>query len=84
MADIFDLAAERSRRAAEDKPVIAVLTVTYVLDDDGVPMCTASFSVDRKAVPEPEKWILDWIPATAQHLLETARQNSTSTSETEP
>jgi hypothetical protein len=81
MGDIFDLSAERARRAADGRPVVAVLSVSYVLDDDGVPMCSAAFSVDRKQVEQPEQWLEQWLPATAQHLLDVARkQNSTSES----
>jgi len=76
MGDIFDLSAERARRAADGRPVVAVLSVSYVLDDDGVPMCSAAFSVDRKQVEQPEQWLEQWLPATAQHLLDVARKQS--------
>jgi len=69
---VIDLAAERARRESTDEPVVAALVVTYTVGRDGIPTCHATFSVDQSAIPDAASWINDWLPATAEHLLEVA------------
>ena len=71
---VIDLAAERARRQSAHDPVVAALVVTYTVGDDGIPTCHATFSVDHAVVQDAASWITEWLPATAQHLLEVAAQ----------
>lgn len=83
-ADVFDLASERARRHAAGKPVVAALVVYYVLDDDGVPIADATFSVAPEAIADPEEWLAEWMPGTAAMLLDAASRQAISNKHTPP
>jgi hypothetical protein len=51
---------------------VAALVVYYVLDDDGVPICEATFSVAPGVIANPEEWLTEWMPGTAAALLDAA------------
>jgi hypothetical protein len=53
---------------------VAALVVTYTVGDDGIPTCRATFSVDNSTISDGAAWLTDWLPATAQHLLDVAAQ----------
>ena len=71
---VIDLAAERARRQVETEPLVAALVITYTMGTDGIPTCRATFSVDNSTISDGAAWLTDWLPATAQHLLDVAAQ----------
>lgn len=57
---------------------MAALVVYYVLDDDGVPIAEATFSVAPGVIENPEGWLSEWMPGTAAMLLDAASQQAIS------
>jgi len=64
--------------------VVAALVVYYVLDDDGIPICEATFSVAPGVVENPEEWLTEWMPGTAAALLDAASQQAISNKRNPP